>query len=118
MILAGLELRTNELLTIGPFEDWSGCRSPSRAKRRQRQGHRQRVRYFYKPDPKVYQIQNLGGTMGVLVCHPATAQALIEAIPKWETVMDRRPRPFNHMPPIGEMFRNPAETYKKPGFEA
>jgi hypothetical protein len=33
----------------GKTEDWSACRSPSRAKRRRRMGHKQRVKITFIP---------------------------------------------------------------------
>jgi hypothetical protein len=52
------------------IEDWSGCRSPSRARRRRRQGHPQRMVYRQVPDPSVYYIDD------ALVMHPETARAM------------------------------------------
>jgi hypothetical protein len=71
---AGLRVIENSMLTVGPFEDWSQVRSPGRAKRR-RSRHPQRIRYYYKPDPKVWRI---GDT---LVMHPVTAAALRSVLP-------------------------------------
>ncbi|MFS0736907.1 hypothetical protein ABC347_07645 [Sphingomonas sp. 1P06PA] len=65
----GLRIVESPLLTIGPFEDWSDVRSPSRAARR-RKKHRQRIRFYSKPDPKFYRI---GDT---ITAHPASVAAL------------------------------------------
>lgn len=36
---------------LGPFEDWSKVRSHSRARRRLKAGHKQRIRVYYEPNP-------------------------------------------------------------------
>lgn len=42
--------------TVGdPYTDWSDCRSPSRAKRRARRGHKQRSVVRYRPNGKCIQ---------------------------------------------------------------
>lgn len=51
-------------------EDWSDCRSPSRAKRRRRQGHPQRMRPVLAPDEEIMQI------FGTLKMHPAIWEKL------------------------------------------
>lgn len=51
-----------------PAEDWSRVRSPSRAIRRMKQGHRQNVRYYRKPS--AYQIG------GVIYAHPEIIRTL------------------------------------------
>lgn len=61
----------NNLLTIGPFEDWSQVRSPGRAARRRRQGHKQRIRYYYKPDPNLWKLPD-----GTVVGHSETIARL------------------------------------------
>jgi hypothetical protein len=65
----GLKIVESIHLTV-PYEDWSEVRSPSRAIRRMRQGHRQRVRYLQVPDPNAYRI---GDTVHM---HPETARQL------------------------------------------
>lgn len=45
-------------------EDWSQVRSPSRAARRRRMGHPQRIRFVQKPSNEVYQMG------GKLIMHP------------------------------------------------
>lgn len=71
--LAGVRITTSPLLTIGPFEDWSEVRSHGRAARRRRQGHPQRIRIYYKPDPNAMQMPD-----GSLVMHPDTYHKLRE----------------------------------------
>jgi hypothetical protein len=74
VILDGLRIIKNSLLVIGPFEDWSRVRSPGRARRRRRRGHPQRIRIYFKPDPKLYRMGDL------LVGHPETVARLTAAI--------------------------------------
>lgn len=73
--LAGVRIVSSNHLTIGPFEDWTDVRSHGRAKRRLRQGHKQRIRYFFKPDPSMYQMPD-----GSMVGHPETVRALNAAL--------------------------------------
>lgn len=63
------------LMAIGPFEDWSQVRSPGRAARRRRQGHPQRIRYYYKPDPKLLRFPD-----GMVVGHPETIARIRNAL--------------------------------------
>ncbi|MRI57789.1 hypothetical protein D8770_28425 [Methylobacterium sp. DB1607] len=51
-------------------EDWSEVRSPSRAARRRRQGHRQRIRFVSRPRSEIYHVGDM------LVMHPETARKL------------------------------------------
>lgn len=51
-------------------EDWSEVRSPSRAARRRRRGHRQRIRFIMRPKPDVYRMGD------ALIMHPDTARSL------------------------------------------
>ena len=62
-------------------EDWSQVRSPSRARRRRRQGHPQRIRYVQVPKADVYLIGKPAHTM---VAHPEAIRALMAKIPKAE----------------------------------
>lgn len=55
-------------------EDWSDVRSPSRAARRRRQGHKQRIKF--RTVPKPYGIES----NGVLFVHPETARQIREMI--------------------------------------
>lgn len=55
-------------------EDWSDVRSQSRAARRRRQGHAQRIRYHTAPRAAVYAIGD------ALVMHPETARLLRERV--------------------------------------
>lgn len=48
-------------------EDWSGVRSPSRARRRRKQGHRQNIRFITVPKPEL-----LTTADGTIYGHPAT----------------------------------------------
>lgn len=51
-------------------EDWSHVRSPSRAARRRKQGHRQNIRFVQEPMQSVYRIGN------AMVMHPVIAAQL------------------------------------------
>lgn len=53
-------------------EDWSRVRSPSRAARRRRRGHRQNIKITGTPKTVAFSID--GGR--TLIMHPAMAQAL------------------------------------------
>lgn len=61
-----------DLNMTDPVEDWSRVRSPSRAERRRRAGHRQNVRTIQVPKPDAYSID--GGR--TFVMHPVTAAEL------------------------------------------
>lgn len=67
----GMPIVTNWLLTV-PFEDWSQVRSPSRARRRMKRGHRQRIRYLDLPNPDVFVIA------GRIHGHPETIRKMLE----------------------------------------
>jgi hypothetical protein len=54
---------------VDPHEDWSGVRSPGRARRRQRYGYRQNIVIRHKPKDQAYSIDN-GRT---LIMHPDMA---------------------------------------------
>lgn len=73
--LSGVRIIENKMLTIGPFEDWSGVRSRSRAIRRRKRGYRQNIRFYYKPDPNILRLPD-----GALVAHPVTARKIREAL--------------------------------------
>lgn len=62
---AGYHLVEDPRLVVA---DWSGCRSPSRARRRYKRGFPQRV--VFKPDPGFYFV---GRSIAV---HPATGKTL------------------------------------------
>lgn len=55
---------------VETVEDWSEVRSPSRAARRRRQGHRQRIRYVSRPKRDVFKIGS------ALVMHPDMAREI------------------------------------------
>lgn len=66
----GMPVRTSIFLTV-PYEDWSEVRSPGRARRRMKRGHRQRIKYLQVPDPKVF-VAN-----GVIHGHPDTIKKMV-----------------------------------------
>lgn len=90
-----------QLLSVSPFpalrfvpnsllytveEDWSQVRSPSRAVRRRKQGHKQRIRIWHKPDPKFYHLDD-----GTLIAHPETIRlAEAELAKRAEVKMKQR----------------------------
>lgn len=53
-----------------PYEDWSRVRSPGRARRRMKRGHRQNVVIRYRPMEVAYRVGN------AFVMHPAMADLL------------------------------------------
>ena len=66
----GLIVGTNPTL-LRRVEDWSGCRSPSRARRRLRMGHPQRMVVRYLPMGIVYG--------GQLMVHPEILEQMEKA---------------------------------------
>lgn len=62
---------------VDRYEDWSRVRSPSRAARRIRYGHRQNI--VVRAIPKKEAISMDGGR--TLIMHPETARQLRQAIP-------------------------------------
>lgn len=66
----GFRIFENPLLTVPGSEDWSRVRSPSRARRRRKYGHRQNIVIPQLPDPNFYVV---GQT---IYCHPALAEKL------------------------------------------
>lgn len=71
----GLRL-VNEPSLTETAEDWSDVRSHGRARRRRRQGHRQRIRYYLVPSKTLI----TAGDM--LIGHPETLAKLVAAIRK------------------------------------
>lgn len=59
---------------VEAVEDWTRVRSPSRARRRMRQGHRQNMRTIEVPSKDVI-IDKSSGTM---YAHPATIEAITQ----------------------------------------
>lgn len=68
MDFRGMRIIENIHLTK-TIEDWSGVRSPARARRR-RAKHPQRIRIIQVPDEKIYIAK------GQIICHPAIAREL------------------------------------------
>lgn len=67
---AGMRIIEDRSL-VDTVEDWSQVRSPSRARRRRKLGHPQRIVFRQVPKEEVYVIE--GRTM---VMHPETARKL------------------------------------------
>lgn len=82
MAQASVTIRTSYHLTE-PYEDWSQVRSPSRARRRMKQGHRQRVRHYQRPARKAYQIN------GEIWMHPEMEKHLKFVIAKQRDEYER-----------------------------
>lgn len=72
--MIGFRIIESDRLVVGPFEDWSQVRSPARARRRRRK-HRQQIRFYYEPDPRLYALPG-----NLLAGHPATVQKLAARI--------------------------------------
>jgi len=68
-VVPALRFIESEHLTV-MVEDWSEVRSPSRAARRRKQGHPQRIKFRVVPDPKFYQVGDM------ITAHPATMRKL------------------------------------------
>jgi len=64
-------------------EDWSQVRSPSRARRRLKLGHQQRIRHLLVPRTDFVIVENR-----VVVCHPAMFNELKKAL---SSVPDAKP---------------------------
>lgn len=74
-LVMGVRVVEATILTIPGPEDWSQVRSPGRAVRRRRQGHRQNIRQTRLPDPSLYK-----GPDGALYGHPDTVAKLKAAL--------------------------------------
>jgi hypothetical protein len=70
-MFAGIRIVEDGNLTV-ETQDWSGVRSPARARRRLKRGFRQRIVYGRKPDPRAYSLD--GGKTYIM--HPVTYEAL------------------------------------------
>jgi hypothetical protein len=71
---AGVRIIEDANLVDAVGLDWSGCRSPSRAKRRIKHGHRQRVKTAYVPKKDAFSID--GGR--TFIMHPEIARMMRE----------------------------------------
>jgi hypothetical protein len=70
--VGGVRIDEDPTLVLLDGEDWSRVRSPSRAARRRRQGHRQNIKQRWKPDPTAYHVR----AENLFVMHPAMAAQL------------------------------------------
>lgn len=63
--LEGIRVITSDVVG-DPYEDWSGVRSPGRARRRRAKGHPQRIVTRYRSNGQFYhdRIRN------TIICHP------------------------------------------------
>ena len=63
--LSGIRVITND--AVGdPYEDWSGVRSPGRARRRRAGGHPQRIVVRYRANGQFYHDR----LHNAIICHP------------------------------------------------
>lgn len=69
MTFQGHEMRFDDSLVIRS-EDWSGVRSPGRARRRLMLGHKQRIIRTATPNRKVFRYEG-HGLMPTMIMHPA-----------------------------------------------
>jgi hypothetical protein len=75
-MLGGMQFRfVEDWQLVDRIEDWSGVRSPARARRRRRRGFPQRIKVFEVPKPEVYQAPG-----GMIIGHPVTIAKLKEQI--------------------------------------
>ncbi len=72
--IAGMNIYEDSLLTE-TREDWSKVRSPARARRRLKHGHRQNIRIYHVPSPTILQVGE-----SALYMHPETAKKLRQRI--------------------------------------
>jgi hypothetical protein len=85
--LSGMRI-IEDATMVDAIEDWSDVRSPSRARRRMRYGHRQNIKIAYVPKKEIYQIG--GGFHPVpggpaFVMHPVMAEELRRKIVNGES---------------------------------
>lgn len=73
--LSGVKIIEDKFM-VDYVEDWSKCRSPSRAKRRRRQGHAQHVFMREVPKKEIWQFE------GSLIMHPVRAAELRKRLVK------------------------------------
>jgi len=78
---SGVEVREDPFM-VDAVEDWTRVRSPSRAARRRRQGHRQNIATVNVPKPDIYVIFGR-----IIVGHPVT-------IAKFMAKVNALPTPF------------------------
>jgi hypothetical protein len=82
-MIAGTRIIEDSNLVVW-VEDWSRVRSPGRALRRKRQGHRQNIVMRRQPDPKII---TFGSS---LIMHPEIARQLREKVDAMDVVDGRR----------------------------
>jgi hypothetical protein len=74
-IYGGLRLIDTEMVG-DPYEDWSGVRSPARARRRRLRGFPQRIKIRYRPNGKAIHDK----VNGVIYIHPVDRAKLMAAL--------------------------------------
>lgn len=63
---------------VDRVEDWSGVRSPARARRRRRRGFPQRIKVYLVPKARVFECREPGGV--TFMGHPETIAKLKEQL--------------------------------------
>lgn len=66
LTIGGIRIYASEHLLAAPVEDWSKVRSPSRAARRRRQGHPQRIVIRREPLREILYVES----QGAMFMHP------------------------------------------------
>lgn len=65
--IGGFRIVASEMMPTDTVEDWTHVRSPSRAARRRRQGHRQRIVYRQEPRREILFVE----AQNTMFMHPA-----------------------------------------------
>lgn len=79
MTMLGVNFRFIEDIRLtNVFEDWSGVRSPARARRRRRRGFPQRIKTYLVPKPDIYKLNTPGGV--IFTGHPETIRKFKEKL--------------------------------------
>ncbi|GAN49653.1 hypothetical protein ACXR8U_14025 [Methylobacterium radiotolerans] len=82
--IGGIRIVASEAMPTNTVEDWTEVRSPSRAARRRRQGHRQRIIYRQEPRREILyaEAQNL------MFMHPVVLREFQAALKRREATND------------------------------
>lgn len=77
--MLGMQFRfVEDIQLVDRVEDWSGVRSPARARRRRRRGFPQRIKVYLVPKPSVFEYRAPGGV--TFYGHPETIAKLKEQL--------------------------------------
>ncbi|MGU3666132.1 hypothetical protein ACLBX9_18260 [Methylobacterium sp. A49B] len=80
--LGGIRIFASELMPTDTVEDWSEVRSPSRAARRRRQGHCQRIAYREVPRREILYVE----AQNAMFMHPVVLAEFEIALQRRSTV--------------------------------